>query len=111
MRLDDLAAAEKEISSIEQKLLYGERWIDRICYALQQSQQNDKSIISELRNINPGLWALLLAAITCNFLSMAVPNNPLTGFGPYTIYLFSIFGICYYILIDIFLKIKRRFHK
>ena len=111
MRLDDLAAAGKEISSIEQKLLYGERWIDRICYALQQSQQNDKSIISELRNVNPGLWALFFAAMTCYFLSVAVPNNLITGFGPYTIYFFFICGLGYYILIDIFLKIMRRFRK
>ena len=118
-RLDDLAAVEKEISFIEQKLLYGERWIDRFCYALQQSQQNDKSIvtdITEMFHMKPRTLALVLAIITLAVLSSVISydlRNQLfkatqTG---YLVLYFLFFWLCYYLLIDIILKIGRIFRK
>ena len=110
---------EKEISFIEQKILYGERWIDRFCYTLQQSQQNDKSIVTDFTEMFHMKQRILAFVLTIIALVFLVSNILHELFDPLFMvsqiaYLglhFLFFLLCYYLLIDIILKIVRIFRK
>ena len=105
-RLDDLANTEKALSVIEKKLLFGENWLDKLCYLFQQSQQNDKSILSDLPRIKikTRTWALVLAIMSSylvitNLLSeehiyMVLREN--TGWALFLVFFFWL--LCYVIL-------------
>ena len=74
-RLNSMADTEKALSVIEHKLLFGENWLDKFCYAIQLSEQNDKSVVNELRNIRPRTWTLVAAFLTIFILSETVPED------------------------------------
>jgi len=131
-RLDSLVNTEKALSGIEHKLLFGENWLDKFCYLLQQSQQNDRSILTDLRSIRLRTWTLVLAILTILLLRETIPEYEIrdylillslliTGNQSPDVFLINrtissvsfilFFWLVYYLAFDIAVKLVRLFRK
>lgn len=115
-RLDSMANMEKALSVIEHKLLFGEKWLDKFCYLLQQSQQNDESFVVGMQKLSPRTWTLILSIITTIVIAAILPANDYyyMAFGQrVTCMALSVilFWFIYYLAFDITVKLLRLFRK
>ena len=115
-RLNSLANTEKALSVIEHKLLFGETRLDKFCYLLQQSQQNDESFVMGMRKLSPRTWTLILAIISTIVAVAIIPaqNYYFMQFGErVTCMALSVILLwfSYYLVFDIAVKLMRVFRK
>ena len=118
-RQDNLANVEKALSIIENKLLFGENWLDKLCYLFQQSQKNDKSFLNELLGIKikPRTWALIFAIISSymvitNLISEEHIYTALREQTGWILFLVFFFWLLCYVILDIVGRLAEYvFHK
>lgn len=112
-RLDNADDVEDAIERIGYKLLYGEHWMDKFFYALHQSQQNDQSIVTELLNVKPRTWSLFASILSVFILSTVLPSEYRQllsdNYSIFMAFFFLFSWLCFYIVIDIMIKVMRLF--